>query len=152
MLAGDIAPLAVLAVPRQPHAPSHLGLATRPSAGKLDRLTWSQVLRPGQLEVGKDVLGAGRRPQSEEMVVGVGEDTTSAHRHEAGVPGLGEDHGGRQVTGTVSGGRRSTACCAPNNPAIRDATALPSTMQLRTGFAPAAHPPMKMPNRDESWG
>jgi hypothetical protein len=47
----------------------HRDLTTRPSAGVLDRFTWSQVARLSRLEQVKDVLGARRRPEGEEMVI-----------------------------------------------------------------------------------
>jgi hypothetical protein len=47
----------------------HLDLATHPSAGVLDRLTRSWVLWLSRLEKVKNVLCAGCRPKSEEMVI-----------------------------------------------------------------------------------
>jgi hypothetical protein len=71
----------------------HLDLPTRPSAGMLDRLTRSWVLRLRRLEKVKNVLCARRRPESEEMVIRIGEGPTAADRHEASVTDLREDHG-----------------------------------------------------------
>src|SRR5437879_6305888 len=45
----------------------HRDLAMRPGAGLLDGLTRPRVVRPNQLEPVEDVLGAGCRPQGEEM-------------------------------------------------------------------------------------
>src|SRR5262249_521155 len=71
----------------------HRDLATHPSAGMLDRLTRSQVLRLSQLEEAKDVLRARCRPQSEQPVIRIGEGPTAADRHQARVSDLREDHG-----------------------------------------------------------
>jgi hypothetical protein len=51
----------------------HCDLATHPSAGMLDRLTWSWVVWLSQLEKVENVLCARCRPKSEEMVIRVGE-------------------------------------------------------------------------------
>src|SRR5262245_51917014 len=51
----------------------HRDLTTYPGAGVLDRLTWSWVRGPNRLEQIKDVLGARRRPKSEEMMLRIGE-------------------------------------------------------------------------------
>jgi hypothetical protein len=59
----------------------------------LDRLTRSWVLRLSRLEKVKDVLGARRRPKSEEIVIRIGEGSTAADRLEARVSDLREDHG-----------------------------------------------------------
>ena len=59
----------------------------------LDRLTRSWVLGLSRLEQVEDVLCARRRPESEEMVIRVGEGPTAADRHEARVSDLREDHG-----------------------------------------------------------
>jgi hypothetical protein len=61
----------------------HLDLPAHPSAGILDRLTGSWVLRLSRLEQVKNVLRAGRRPKSEELVIRIGEGPTAADRHEA---------------------------------------------------------------------
>src|SRR5215831_13739619 len=71
----------------------HLDLATHPGAGMLDRLTRSWVLRLSRLEEAKNVLRARCRPQSEELVIRIGEGPAAADRHEAMVPDLREDHG-----------------------------------------------------------
>jgi hypothetical protein len=71
----------------------HLDLATHPGAGMLDRLTRSRVLGLSRLEKVKNVLCARCRPQSEEMVIRVGEGPTAADRHETRVSDLREDHG-----------------------------------------------------------
>jgi hypothetical protein len=47
----------------------HPHLTPRPSAGVLDRLTWSLVVWLSRLEQVKDVLRARRRPKGEEMVI-----------------------------------------------------------------------------------
>src|SRR5262249_6751684 len=47
----------------------HRDLAAHPGAGMLDRLTRPRVLRLSRLEEAKDMLGARRRPESEEMVI-----------------------------------------------------------------------------------
>jgi hypothetical protein len=71
----------------------HLDLATHPGADMLDRLTRSRVLGLSRLEKVKNVLCARCRPQSEEMVIRVGEGPTAADRHETRVSDLREDHG-----------------------------------------------------------
>jgi hypothetical protein len=70
----------------------HLDLATRPSAGMLDRLSRSWVFWPSRLEKVKNVLCARCRPQSQEMVIRIGEGPTAADRHEARISDLLEDH------------------------------------------------------------
>jgi hypothetical protein len=59
----------------------------------LDRLTRSWVLRLSRLEQVKDVLRARCRPESQELVIRIGEGPTAADRHEARVSDLREDHG-----------------------------------------------------------
>jgi hypothetical protein len=71
----------------------HLDLATHPSAGMLDRLTRSWVLRLSRLEKVKNVLRARCRPMSQKLVIRIGEGPTAADRHEARVSDLREDHG-----------------------------------------------------------
>jgi hypothetical protein len=71
----------------------HRDLAARPAAGLLDGLTRSWVVRPNQLEPLEDVLGARCRPQGQELVIRIGEDSTAADRHEARVAIPGEDQG-----------------------------------------------------------
>ena len=70
----------------------HGDLAPHPSAGLLDRLTRSRVLRLSQLEEVNDVLRAQCRPQGEELVIGIGEGPTAADRHETRVAVFWEDH------------------------------------------------------------
>jgi len=71
----------------------HLDLATYPSAGMLDRVTRSRVLWLSRLEKVKNVLCVGCRPQSEEMVIRVGEGPPATDRHQARISDLREDHG-----------------------------------------------------------
>jgi hypothetical protein len=71
----------------------HRDLTTHPAAGVLDRVTWSWVPRLNRLEQVKDVLRTQRRPESEEMMIRVGEGPTATKRDEARVPNLREDHG-----------------------------------------------------------
>jgi hypothetical protein len=71
----------------------HLDLATDPGAGIFDRLTRPRVIGPNRLEETEDVLRAQCRPQSEEVVIRIGEGPAAADRHEARVPDLREDHG-----------------------------------------------------------
>jgi len=70
----------------------HRDLATRPGAGPRDRLTRSRVRRLRRREEVKDVLRARCRPQGEELVIRVGEDPTTADRHETRVAVFREDH------------------------------------------------------------
>src|SRR5579859_4350353 len=70
----------------------HRDLATRPGAGPRDRLTRSRVRRLRRREEVKDVLRARYRPQGEELVIRVGEDPTTADRHETRVAVFREDH------------------------------------------------------------
>ena len=89
----------------------HRDLATHPGAGMLDRLTRPRILRLSQLEEVKNVLRARCRPQSEEVVIGIGEGPTAADRHEARVPDLWEDHGWHSLClhphPTLGGGARA---------------------------------------------
>jgi hypothetical protein len=71
----------------------HLYFASCPGAHLPDRLTWSRVRRLGRLEEIKYVLGAHRRPKSEQMMIRVGEGPAAADRHEARVRDLRKDHG-----------------------------------------------------------
>jgi len=70
----------------------HLHLATHPGAGMLDRLTRSWVRWLSRLEEFENVLGARCRPQSEKVMIRVGEGPTAADRHEARVSHFREDH------------------------------------------------------------
>jgi hypothetical protein len=70
----------------------HRDLATRPGAGLLNRLTRSRVPRLRRLEEAKDVLRAHCRPQGEEVVIRIGEGSTSADCHETRVAVFREDH------------------------------------------------------------
>ena len=72
----------------------HRDLPSHPSASMLDRLTWSWVLRLSRLEEAKHVLRARCGPQSEEVMIRIGEGPAAADRHETGVPDLRKDHGG----------------------------------------------------------
>jgi hypothetical protein len=69
----------------------HRDLATCPGAGLFDCLTRSRVFRPSRLEPVEDVLGARCRPQGEELVIRIGEDPTTADRHETTVVVFRED-------------------------------------------------------------
>jgi hypothetical protein len=64
----------------------------------LDRLPRSRVLRLGGLEEVEDVLGARRRPESEEMVIRIGEGAPAADRHEPRVADRGEDHSSATIS------------------------------------------------------
>ena len=89
----------------------HLDLATHPGAGMIDRLTRSRVLGLSRLEKVKNVLCARCRPQSEEMVIRVGEGPTAADRHETRVSDLREDHVATSITcirPTPQGGAHAT--------------------------------------------
>src|SRR5919198_3239052 len=70
----------------------HLHLTTHPSAGMLDRHTRSSIVGLSRLEQAEDVLRARCRPESEEVVMRLGERPTATRRHEAGVSDLREDH------------------------------------------------------------
>src|SRR5918992_425623 len=76
----------------------HPDLAIDPGASMLDRLTRPWVLGPSRLEEVEDVLGARCRPESEELVVCIGEGPAAAHRHEARVADLREDHALTPIT------------------------------------------------------
>jgi hypothetical protein len=49
-------------------------------------------VRLRRLEQLQDVLGAGRRPQREQVVVGIGQGPAAADRGEAGITDLRQDH------------------------------------------------------------
>ena len=66
----------------------NLDLATHPSAGLLDRLTRSWVLRLSRLEQVKNVLCARCRPKSQKLVIRIGQGATAADRHKARVSDL----------------------------------------------------------------
>src|SRR5213082_2698971 len=70
----------------------HRDLATRPGAGMLDRPARSRILRPSRLEEVKNVLRAQCRPKSEELMIRIGEGSTTADRHETRVAVFREDH------------------------------------------------------------
>jgi hypothetical protein len=70
----------------------HLDLPAHPGAGVLDRAARSRVLGLRRLEAGKDVLGAQCRPQSQQLVIRIGERPAAADGDEARVPDLREDH------------------------------------------------------------
>jgi hypothetical protein len=57
-----------------------------------DRHTRPWIVGSSRLEQGEDVLSAGCRPKSEQLVMGVGESPTTTDRHEPGVSNLREDH------------------------------------------------------------
>ena len=76
----------------------HRDLATHPSAGMLDRLTRSWVLRLSRLEQVKNVLCARCRPKSQKLVIRIGQGATAADRHKARVSDLREDHAGTSIT------------------------------------------------------
>jgi len=85
----------------------HRDLAPHPSAGMLDRLTRSWVLWLSRLEKVKNALCARCRPQSEEMVIRVGEAPTVTDCHEARVSDLREDHVRIPISGICLLGRRA---------------------------------------------
>src|SRR2546421_7594382 len=70
----------------------HRDLATRPGAGMLDCPARSRVKRPSRLEEVKHVLRAQCRPKSEELMIRIGEGSTTADRHETRVAVFREDH------------------------------------------------------------
>jgi hypothetical protein len=70
----------------------------RGSTCGLDRLTRSWVLWLSRLEKVENVLCARSRPQSEEMVIRVGEAATATDCHEARVSDLREDHVGNLIS------------------------------------------------------
>ncbi len=70
----------------------HGDFATHLGASLFNRLTRSRVLRPSRLEEVKDMLRARCRPQCEEMVIRIGEDSTAADRYEARVTVFRKDH------------------------------------------------------------
>jgi hypothetical protein len=72
----------------------HLGLPADPSSGRLDRLARSWVRWLSRLEEVENMFGARCRPQSEEMVIRVGEGSAAAYRYEPGVSDLRQDHDG----------------------------------------------------------
>src|ERR1700682_3807855 len=69
----------------------HGDLAAHPGPPELDRATRSRVLRLSRLEELKDVLRAGCRPQSELLVIRIGEGPAAADRHETRVAVLRKD-------------------------------------------------------------
>jgi hypothetical protein len=71
----------------------HPDVAARPRPYLLDRLAGPRIRRLHRLEEVQNVLCARGRPQSEEPMVGVRERPTATDGDEAGVAGLGEDHG-----------------------------------------------------------
>ena len=71
----------------------HLDLAERPSARMFDRPARSWVFGLSRLEQVKDVLGARCRPQSEEVMIRIGEGPAAADRHETRVSDFWKDHG-----------------------------------------------------------
>jgi hypothetical protein len=70
----------------------HRDLATRPGAGMLDGPARSRVLRLSQLEEVKNVLRAQCRPKCEELMIRIGEGSTTADCHETRVAVFREDH------------------------------------------------------------
>lgn len=70
----------------------HPHLASCPGANLFDSQSRSRVLWPSRLEQMKDVLGAGRRPRSEEVVVLIGQGPATAYQHQATISDLREDH------------------------------------------------------------
>src|SRR5262249_40515806 len=70
----------------------HRDLATRPGAGMLDCSARSRVLRLSRLEEVKNMLRAQCRPKSEELMIRIGEGSTTADGDEARVAIFGEYH------------------------------------------------------------
>jgi len=89
----------------------HRDLAQHPSAGVLDRLTRSWVLWLSRLEKVKNVLCARSRPQSEEMVIRVGEapHRGGLSRSEGLGPSAGSCWNSYQLHPPSSGGAHATA-------------------------------------------
>ena len=71
----------------------HPDFAAGPRPDLLDRLAGPPIRRLHRLEEGQHVLGARRRPQREEPMVGVREGPPAADGDEAPVAVLGQDHG-----------------------------------------------------------
>ena len=86
----------------------HRHLAAHPGAGMLDRLTRSRVLRLDRLKEVKDVFRARCRPESQEMVIRIGEGPAAADRHEARVCDLRKD---QRVLPAPERSRRITTRC-----------------------------------------
>src|SRR5258706_4487075 len=70
----------------------HRDLATRPGGGMLDCPARSRVKRPSRLEEAKNVLRPQCRPKSEELMIRIGEGSTTADRHETRVAVFRQDH------------------------------------------------------------
>jgi len=87
----------------------HGDLTAHPAPDGLDRLTRPSVVRLSCLEQREDVFGAGRRPQCEQVMIGIGKRPATTDRYQAGVSDLGKDHLGTSTTGTVAGGLRPAA-------------------------------------------
>jgi hypothetical protein len=67
-------------------------LTPRPGTPKVDRPTWTIVLRPLLLEVVQDVLRAVSRPHREKTMIVVLEGPAATDGDEPRIPDLGEDH------------------------------------------------------------
>ena len=67
-------------------------LAARPGSPELDCAAGPIVIGPRRFEEMQHVLGAIRRPQTEEVVMVVGEAATAAHGDEPRIPDLRENH------------------------------------------------------------
>ena len=99
--------------------PHHRQVAAGPGPAGLDRLAGSQVVGAHRLEGVEHVLGAGCRPQREEVVVGIREGATAPDRDEAGVGPLRKDHRATVPPGGPAGAavllevrsRRRGPCC-----------------------------------------
>lgn len=70
----------------------HRHLATHPGPRILDRLTRPRVSGPSRLEQAQNVLRARGSPQSQKVVIGIGESPTTTDRHETKIPHLRENH------------------------------------------------------------
>jgi hypothetical protein len=95
----------------------HRGLATHPGAGMLDRPTRSRVCWLDCFEEGKDVLRARCCPQSEKVVIRVGESPTAADRHESWVRDLRQNHGWRSLLAFAPHPRASGEALHPSRTA-----------------------------------
>jgi hypothetical protein len=72
----------------------HRDLAARPGPPPFDGATGAVIARARPFEVGQPVLRTNSRPEGEKLVIGIGEGSPAADRHEPGVADVREDHPG----------------------------------------------------------
>lgn len=101
-------------VPARSACLHHPCLATRPGADLFDRLSRSPVLWPSRLEQLQNVLGAGRRPQSEQVVVLIGQRPATTDRHEPWISDLREDHEDIVLVILEASGASAARCGVPD--------------------------------------